>query len=489
MVGFNFLSSGQNLPSTTENNYYTQANSNRTAAEWEPAIGTMVSWPLSIPSKLAVELSEDNHLFTIVKDSTSRTEAMAWYSKWGINADDNTFVIAPQGVDSWWTRDWGPSAVFTSEGQMKLGDGKYIFSTPVTGRNCTDSLQFLYQTEDHKVITTEEDDNATVPIGNQLKIEVLDLPFINTGGNVLTDGIGTAFSMCILTNENRYFGVDTDQFLKLNKSLLGIDRYHFLSNFEKRGIQHIDCFLKLLDEERILVIEPPKDHELYQVYEDIVNYELSKLTTPYGRPYEILRLKTNRTFGNQLAAYSNSIIVNKTIYVPLFRIDQDKTALARWQEVMPGYTVKGFTYALKDESFVDKKVLDHYKIYGWNHGDALHCRTRAIWDKEMLFISVKKINSIVDTKQKNVLYTTIIDYSKKGVNKSECFLMWRKSGEKVWQQLTLLETDHIQHFKAEFPDQPSGTNIEYYISATSNSGKTETQPRTAPLGFYSYSVE
>ena len=33
--------------------------------------------------------------------------------------------------------------------------------------------------------------------------------------------------------------------------------------------------MKLLDEERILVIEPPQDHKLYKIYEDIVQNELS----------------------------------------------------------------------------------------------------------------------------------------------------------------------------------------------------------------------
>jgi agmatine deiminase len=105
--------------------------------------------------------------------------------------------------------------VFTPEGTMFLGDGKYIYATPVSGLGCTDSLTFIYTDAKNNIIKTEIDDNATIPVGKGLNIPVLDLPFITTGGNVLTDGMGTAFSSCILLNENNYFNVSGNNFLIL----------------------------------------------------------------------------------------------------------------------------------------------------------------------------------------------------------------------------------------------------------------------------------
>ena len=470
-------------------NYYTQSNSNRTAAEWEPAIGTLIVWPLSIPYKLVVELAKDNHVYTLVENETTKKEAMKWYSKWGINPKNNSFIFAPQGVDAWWTRDWGPSAIFTPEGKMMLGDGKYYYSTPVTGFDCNDSLEFLIG-KDNKVMKTDIDDNATVPLGKGLNIEVLDLPYTNTGGNVITDGLGTAFSSCILLNENQFYHVSRDKFLKLNKELSGFERYNILSNFEKAGIQHIDCLMKLLDEERILVAEPPKDHELYPVYENIVQNELKHLKNAYGRPYEILRLKTARYSRDRLAAYTNSIIVNKTIYVPLFHIKEDSAALKTWQKVLPGYTVKGFEFDLKDEPIVSQDMKDHYtNLYGWNSGDALHCRTRAVWDAQMLFITTKRIDAEVDAGHKNIVYTSIIDYSKKGLVNGKTALFWRVVGEKDWNTIPFTQADGRQHFYAEIPYHTSGKTIEYYVSAVSNSGRMETQPRTAPAGTYQFKIK
>jgi len=244
-----------------------------------------------------------------------------------------------------------------------------------------------------------------------------------------------------------------------------------------------------LDEERIMVLMPPKDHALFQVYETIANNELSRLKTHYGRPYEIVGMNTARYFKEDLAAYSNSIIVNETIYVPLFRIKEDSLALARWQELMPGYTIKGFEYNVQNEPALSAQIKQRYPTYGWNHGDALHCRTRAVWDPEMLFISTKRLDKEVDVKQKHIVYTSIIDYSKKGLVKAKTELCWRVVGASEWQHLKLNQIETVDHFFAEIPFHPSGTAIEYYISAASKSGKTEAQPRTAPLGTYRFLIK
>ncbi|HMI79614.1 MAG TPA: agmatine deiminase family protein [Ferruginibacter sp.] len=473
----------------TDKDFYIQGNNNRVAAEWEPALGTMIVWPLCLPSKLVIELAKDDHLYTLVVNDSAKKEAQQWFGKWGIDPARTTFIYALQGIDAWWVRDWGPSAVFSPSGKMAFGDGKYIYSTPVTNIGCNDSLEFLYKTADKKIIKTETDDNATIPFGKGMNTDVLDLPFANTGGNVLTDGLGTAFSTCILINENKFYGVSKDQFIDLNKNLLGISTYNIISNFEKKGIQHIDCYMKLLDEERILVCEPPADHNHYTIYQNIIDNELSKLKTPYGRPYEILRIKSARYAGQALAAYTNAIIINKNIYVPLFHIPQDNEALQRWKEVMPGYTVKGFEFTIAAEPYDTKHLKGHYPAYGWNDGDALHCRTRAIWDPNMLFISAKRVDKEVDPQHKNIVYITIIDYSNKGLLKGYAELAWRVAGSPNWSHVALKTSGNENNFFAEIPYHKPGATIEYYISAASMSGRKETMPKTAPIGLYKFSIK
>ena len=57
----------------SHSDYYTQSSSNRMTAEWEPAAGTLITWPLCISYKLAVELAKDNKLFTRVEDESARS--------------------------------------------------------------------------------------------------------------------------------------------------------------------------------------------------------------------------------------------------------------------------------------------------------------------------------------------------------------------------------------------------------------------------------
>lgn len=459
------------------------------AAEWEPALGTIITWPLSIPHRLVIELATDGKLFIMVPDEKTQKEAVTWLSKWHIDPYHIKFIRAPQGIDAFWVRDWGPHAVFTADGTMKLADGKYLYATPVTGFKCDDPLQFLYHTPDNKIMKTEVDDKAPSYIGLSADLEMLELPFSFTGGNVISDGQQSAFSTCVIKNENVYDGETEEKFLADTKSMLGIENYHFISNFEADGIQHIDCFMKMLDEERLFVMRPPIGHPLYTVYEDIVTKELPKLKNAYGRPYQILRLDTDMYYENRLAAYSNSLIVNKTIYVPLFGIKQDSVALSQWAAAMPGYTIKGFEYVIPSEPTVSDEARKHYGKRGWNDGDALHCRTRAMWDPQMLYMSVDRIPNKVNEAKEYPVYVIIKAYSKTPFKNESLKISWRNKGASEWKEIPLVANGTPDLYKASIPGSKRGNTIEYFVSAKDMSGRNETMPRTAPDGFYEFSVE
>lgn len=461
----------------------------RMAAEWEPAIGVIIAWPLGIPHQLAVELAKDTRLYTMVSDEAARKDAEYWFTEWEIDLASVQFIVAPQGEDYWWLRDWGPHAIFDDTG-MKLANGQYPNSTPLSGLACDAELSFFFTKQDEEtgaeiVIPTTEEDTAPHYIGDALSFDVIDLPFVFTGGNVLTDGRGTAFSSCILVNENEYMGKGKAEFLKNVASHLGISDYHILSNFELSGIQHIDCLIKMLDEERLLVTRPPEDHQLFPIYESIVENELSTLKNCFGRPYQILRLDTERYEGDHLAAYSNSLILNQTVYVPLFSIPQDSIALHQWQSAMPGYTIKGFEFIMDDEPILSERVRNNYpgKI-GWSFGDALHCRTRAMWDPEMLYISVDRVPKKTPESDSMQLQATIIDYSGKGLKSNELKLFWKFENRDSWTEVLLKKESEPHMFIATIPVTDRGKTIAYYVSAASESGRQELMPRVGTQGPY-----
>jgi agmatine deiminase len=473
--------------------YYDQGNLPRLAAEWEPALGTVLSWPLSVPHKLVIELARDYGLFVMVENDSTQADAVGWFLKWEMDTSRVQFIQAPQGVDASWLRDWGPHAVFASDGTFSLANPNYINSTPISGMGCEDSLHFLFMKTDpdgaRVVDPTTAENNAPEYIAKALKVPAVNLPFVFTGGNIMTDGLGNAISTCIIVNENKFNGMSKTDFMQSANDLLGIRKYDIIPNFEPRGIQHIDCYLKILDENRLFVVRPPDGHPERLVYDSIVDNELSKLKNVYGRPYEILRLDTDRYEGEKLAAYTNSIIINQHIYVPLFGIAQDSIALQQWRAAMPGYTVKGFEFVIADEPALSVKARSYYTNIGWTFGDALHCRTRAIWDPEMLFISVNRESTVSSKKKEFNIHATVIDYSSSTLTPESVELHFRAKGKTDWITKTMIKDGSDQWYAGSIPLENSGSIIEYYITATSSSGKKASRPATAPDGYFEVEVE
>ena len=82
--------------------------------------------------------------------------------------------------------------------------------------------------------------------------------------------------------------------------------------------------------------------------------------------------------GSTLAPYTNSLILNKTVYVPMgTNTSYNNQAIATYQEAMPGYEIVGVT------------TNDWYT--SWENTDALHCRTRGVMDFNMLFVDHRDV--------------------------------------------------------------------------------------------------
>ena len=92
----------------------------RMVAEWEPALGTLIRWPLGIPMSLVIELAEDDTLYTLVEGSGAENQAHSTFSANGVNMDHVRFIQT--NVYSMWTRDWGPQCVFGADGRMGIAD-------------------------------------------------------------------------------------------------------------------------------------------------------------------------------------------------------------------------------------------------------------------------------------------------------------------------------------------------------------------------------
>mgnify|MGYP001186787537 FL=1 len=52
----------------------------RVVAEWEPALGTMIRWPLGIPQDLVIELALDDIIYVLVESNSQQNQATNYFN-------------------------------------------------------------------------------------------------------------------------------------------------------------------------------------------------------------------------------------------------------------------------------------------------------------------------------------------------------------------------------------------------------------------------
>lgn len=463
----------------------------RIAAEWEPAIGVMVGYPISLPKALVQEFAKDTVLYLLCENEENVADAKALMMKFGIDPEAVKYLIVPKGDDSTWPRDWGPQPVFDEEGAFHLIGPSYKYSTPFCGPEHDAPLTCAPWLDEplplDKYDGDSSDDDAAQAIAEQLGVDFIKLPFAFTGGNVLVDGVNTILSTEVLWLENKFCGWNHDAYFNTVAQITGMTNYAFFSDYEDYSLQHVDCFLKVLDDRRLLIQRPPADHPLSAVYEGIVENEIAKSVNSYGQPWEILRVDTGvLADGEGLAAYVNSIILNTCIYVPQYSIPEDEGALQAWRDAMPGYEVKGFTFVLDDEPDAFNPD-DLYDTIGWDPGDVLHCRSRAVWDPDMLYVRASRPFGEIAEGEAYQANATIVAYSGADLLAGKLQLHYRVNGGQ-WVAVPLQPNAVHETYSATIPGQAAGAAVDYYLEAADASGRTECAPRPAPKGFYSYTV-
>ena len=435
----------------------------RMAAEFDPCTGTLITWPLGIPKELVIDLAKEDILYIAVGSTAEQTSATSQFTTWGVNLNNCVFVQAPHNTH--WSRDWGPNCTFDSAGEAGILD--FIFKGYLHVPGCGSSGSASY------FGSYTKDDAANSIMASTLGLPLRFMPSYFVGGNNMVDGLGTAISSHQIIKENEKNAIDSSTFRAYAETYCGINNYYFVDNPEHNGIQHIDCFAKFLDEETILIKEVNPTNPDYDCVEHLAD-QIKAMNSIYGRPYRIVRILAGEYSGNLTAAYTNALILNKKVYVPLFGISTDSTALQTYRDAMPGYTVTGYT-----SSGASK----------WYYYDALHCRTMGIFDKDMLRIVHRPMDSIVSVASNLITISAAIDArSGEALMQDSCLLYWRIKGASTWQSVQLTNTSVPDSVSASIPSQLPGTTIEYYLKAADLSGRVVTLPRSAPSWVFSFTT-
>ncbi|MDQ3018972.1 MAG: agmatine deiminase family protein [Bacteroidota bacterium] len=420
----------------------------RTMAEWEEVQGIIVAWTsyTSIIRQIVDHAQDEGLVFIVCSDSNT---VRSYLTSGGVPLTNLKFVITP--FNSVWCRDYGPWASYSGvSDSLKMID--WIYNRP-----------------------RPNDDQVPVGFANYISTPIYQAisspnDLVHTGGNFMVDGNGTGFSSELILDENP--SKTESEINNIINSYLGINRYIKMETLPYDEIHHIDMHIKLLDEETLLVGQYPAGVADGPQIEANLQYVLNNFLTCYGRPYKVIRIPMPPSTSGQYPpsadyyTYTNSVFVNKTIIVPIYGLAQDSTALRIYRENLPGYRVMG----INSSSMISAL-------------GAIHCITKEIGVFEPVFFSHPKLLNTLNTSTPYEVKSYI--KTKTGVASAKVF--WRTDTTQAYAAINM--TQAIDTFKASIPQQTLGTKVYYYISATSNSGRTVTKPLTAPNGYINFTVD
>ena len=435
----------------------------RCAAEWEEVQTVVITWTgqfNSIQSQIVDAAQEECRVLITCTDSNSVKNAL---NNFGVPDQNLDFLEVP--YNSIWIRDYAGNTMYRNDvDSLFLVD--WIYNRP---RPNDDIMP-----EEHAAW-------HNIPI---YTTTLAPTDMVNTGGNFMSDGLGTAFASELIMEENEagnpYFvTVKSEQDIdNIMSDFMGLDRYIKMTVLPYDDIHHIDMHMKLLDEETLLVSEYPTGVADGPQIEANLQYVLSNFNSSFGTPYKVIRIasppSTSGLYpdnGGYYRTYANQVFINKTVLVPTYREEYDTTALRILQESMPGYNIVGID--------VDNGGQNLISLSG-----AIHCITHTIGvDDPMLIVH----QALDDTYETVIPYQISADIKhRSGITSAVCFYSTTQGGP--YNAVPMSYSGSGDTWITNIPAQSAGTTVYYYIEGTANSGKIQVRPIVAPNGYWKFEV-
>ena len=412
----------------------------RFPAEYEPMQAVTIRYPLGIPTSLVKQLSERTKVYCLVT-SSQQNSARNTFQNAGCNMSNITFYN--MATDSYWVRDYGPWYIF-NDLEPAIVDNAY--NRP---RN--------------------NDNMVPVYMGQQLGLTVYGMNLQHTGGNMMEDGRGVGVSDELVLNENS--NNETNVRNKM-RNYLGIDPYHITIDPQGDYIAHVDCWGKLLAPDKILIAQLPSSNSQYDEYEQVAEF-FATTNCCWGYPYKVYRVY--EPGGNTLAPYTNSLIVNKTVFVPLgSNSTYNSQALAVYQAALPGYEIIGVTGANSTP---------------WENTDALHCRTRGVMDFDMLFVDHRNVVFGEQPMQDSIAITSkFIAYSGQNL-KQDSLLVYYSIDGGAYQTAKMRPTGNQNEYVGYIKGYQYGSSVDYYVFGADQSGHRYSQPSFGAVEPHHFDIE
>jgi len=308
----------------------------RNIAEFEPMDGVLIRYPFGISTSIIREMAEDVTIYCLVS-SGLQNNAYNSMNDAAVNMDNVEFILG--STDSYWTRDYGPWWIVDGNGDIGVVDFTYNRPRP-------------------------NDNQAPFKMSEHLDVPYYSADFVSAGGNYMTDGFGISASTQITYTENDECYTNDSWSIPLApceymdnimEDYYGITQYHVVADPNNEYIDHIDCWGKFLSPTQLMIRSVPTSHAQYDEIEDVVAY-FETTTTANGTPWDISRVYTPYD-----QPYTNSLILNDKVFVPVMNSSWDEDALESYQDALPNHEILPFSGS-------------------WYPTDALHCRAIGIPD-------------------------------------------------------------------------------------------------------------
>ncbi len=447
----------------------------RTMAEWEELQTLIISWKAYNPILTEiVRAAREECKVVICCDNQSVVDAAKnILDDANIDTTSNVeFVI--MGTNSIWIRDYGPNAVYANDvDSLMLVDWIYNRNRPL------DNSQ-----------SERYGQHTGLPV---YATSAAPYDLVNTGGNFMTDGLGTAFaSKLVFRNNdqiqngegspNDVFGVTDHTESSIDQIMaefMGIDRYIKMDELPFDGIHHIDMHMKLLDEETLLVGEYPENVSDGPQLEANLLYVLNNFKTSFGTDYKVVRIPMppyNNNYPpfpspneNRYPTYANAVFVNKTVIMPKYNLTTlDAAARDTFEKYLPGYEV----VQVNCNSMITA-------------GGAIHCITKEVGVNDPLRI-VHPVIRYADNAESESYRVRALVQHRSGITGASLF--WTTDLSAPWNEIVLSPDTTPQYWTALIPQQDEGATVYYYLQATAANGKTTVRPMPAPEGYWSFKV-
>ena len=396
----------------------------RNIPEFAPMQGVLIRYPFGINYDIIAEMSENVIVTTIVASASEQSTVESEYAANGVNTANCEYLIAPS--DSYWTRDYGPWYRYNvTIDEIEVIDFEYNRPRP-------------------------NDNEIPNEVANMYGLNSVYMDIVHAGGNYMTDGLGISASTDLVLSENSDMTEEEIQTMFMN--YLGIQTYHIYPDPLGEYIEHIDCWGKFLSPDTIMILEVPESDSQHDDLDAAASY-FENETSSYGTPYEVVRV-----YSPNDQPYTNSLILNDKVLVPITGSEWDDDAIASYESAMPGYEVLGFTNAGEDP---------------WENTDALHCRAKGIPDLDMIHITHDELINQMPNDAGFKVEADILAYGA-GNSVSSPQLHWRNSTDNVWNAESM--TAEEDTYTAFIPNHPCGEMISYYISAENANGDVFKNP-------------